>query len=395
MLSRGSEWNRWDPHIHSPDTVLNDQFRGTDPWSSYLDALEAKTPRIQAIGVTDYYLTENYEKVLRLKATERLPDVQLIFPNVEMRLDAAAQSGFINIHLLVSPEDSNHVRELRRILSRLMFSAFEDSFSCTREDLIRLGRRANPDVRDERTALREGATQFKANFTELRDVIRQSAWAKQNILIAVAGGSGDGTSGLRDGADATLRQEIESFAHVIFSSNPAQREFWLGQRSVSQPQLRRRYGGLKPCLHGSDAHSVSGVGEPQEDRFSWVKGGVEFDSLRQACIDPAGRVYVGPEPPPTTAPSQVISSLTVDGAVWMGAAEIPLNSGLVTIIGARGSGKTALAEMIATGCDGIPESVWNNDASHNSSFLTRANRHLGDARVLLNRKFQRSFSLNP
>ena len=36
----------------------------------------------------------------------------------------------------------------------------------------------------KRTALREGATQFKANFTELRDVIRQSAWAKQNILIA-------------------------------------------------------------------------------------------------------------------------------------------------------------------------------------------------------------------
>ena len=93
---------------------------------------------------------------------------------------------------------------------------------------------------------------------------------------------------------------------------------------------------------------------------------------------------MGPEPPPTTAPSQVISSLTVDGAVWMGAAEIPLNSGLVTIIGARGSGKTALAEIVATGCDGIPESVWNSDASHNSSFLTRANRHLGDARVLLN-----------
>lgn len=65
MLSRGSEWNRWDPHIHSPDTVLNDQFRGTDPWSSYLDALETKIPRIRAIGVTDYYLTDNYEKVLR------------------------------------------------------------------------------------------------------------------------------------------------------------------------------------------------------------------------------------------------------------------------------------------------------------------------------------------
>ena len=29
MISRGSEWNRWDPHIHSPDTVLNDQGCGS------------------------------------------------------------------------------------------------------------------------------------------------------------------------------------------------------------------------------------------------------------------------------------------------------------------------------------------------------------------------------
>ena len=245
MLSRGSEWNRWDPHIHSPNTVLNDQFRGTDPWSRYLDALEAKTPRIRAIGVTDYYLTGNYERVLRFKETGRLPDVELIFPNVEMRLDAAAQSGFINIHLLVSPEDPDHVRELGRILSRLTFSAFQDSFACTRDDLIRLGRRANPNIQDERVALREGATQFKVNFNELRDGFGQSAWAKRNILVAVAGGSGDGTSGLRDGADATVRQEIESFAHVIFSSNrastrvlarPAERHCGGASRALRRPQ---------------------------------------------------------------------------------------------------------------------------------------------------------------
>ena len=383
MLTRGSQWARWDPHIHSPDTVLNDQFRGTDPWTVYLDTLKAKTPHIRAIGVTDYYSTDNYEKVLQFKAAGRLPHVELIFPNVEMRLDAAAQSGFINIHLLVSPEEPDHVAGLARLLSRLTFSAFQDSFACTRDDLIRLGTRSNPDLRDERTALREGATQFKVNFTDLREIIGQNAWARQNILVAVAGGSGDGTSGLREGADATLRQEIETFAHIIFSSNPAQREFWLGQRSVSEQQLRTRYGGLKPCLHGSDAHSVSDVGRPRENRYSWVKGGIEFDSLRQACIDPAGRAYVGPEPPPTTAPSQVISSLTIAGADWMGTGEIPLNSGLVAIIGARGSGKTALAEMIATACDGLPESVWSNDAAPNSSFLTRASPHLGDARVLL------------
>ena len=332
MLSRGSQWNRWDPHIHSPGTVLNDQFRGADPWGRYLDALEAETPPIRAIGVTDYYLTDNYEKTREFKKAGRLPNVQLIFPNIEMRLDAAAKSGFINIHLLVSPEDPDHVHELGRILTRLTFSAFADSFTCKREELIRLGKCANPTIRDERAALRE---------------------------------------------------EIEKFAHVIFSSNPAQREFWLGTRSASEAVLRTRYGGLKPCLHGSDAHSESKVGEPQEDRFSWVKGDIEFDSLRQACIDPADRVYVGPKPPATTIPSQVISSVAVENGDWIGPEEIPLNSGLVTIIGARGSGKTALAEMIVTGCDGIPEPVWDSDALHSSSFLARARPFLGDGRVRL------------
>ena len=229
----------------------------------------------------------------------------------------------------------------------------------------------------------EGELRFKVSFNELREVFGQNAWAKQNILVAVAGGSGDGTSGLRGGADATVRQEIESFAHVIFSSNRAQREFWLGQRSVTETELHARYGGIKPCLHGSDAHSEGAVGEPQEERFSWVKGGVEFDSLRQACIDPAGRVYVGPKPPTTTMPSQVISSMAVEDADWFGIDKIPLNSGLVTIIGARGSGKTALAEMIATGCDGVPDVVWDSEAPPSSSFLTRARSHLGEGKVRL------------
>ena len=124
MLNRGSQWNRWDPHIHTPGTLLNDQFRGSDPWGSYLDNLEAEAPPIRAVGITDYYLTENYERVLEFKAAGRLPDVHLIFPNVEMRLDAAAKSGFINIHLLVSPEDPDHLQELTRILMRLTFTAY-------------------------------------------------------------------------------------------------------------------------------------------------------------------------------------------------------------------------------------------------------------------------------
>lgn len=383
MINRGSEWHRWEPHIHTPGTILNNQFGDNDPWEAYLTSLEDLSPKVEAIAVTDYYVTDTYEAFLKHKSVGRIPEVKLLFPNVELRLDVAAKSGFVNIHLLVSPEDPNHLLEVRRILKRLQFHAYNDRFDCTREELIKLGKCADPTITDDGAALRHGATQFKVNFDQLRKVIHEVDWAKKNILIAVAGGTGDGTSGVREAADATVRQEIEKFAHIIFSSSEAQREFWLGQRNTPIEDLRERYDGCKPCLHGSDSHNPSTVGQPMSNRFSWIKGALEFDSLRQACIDPEGRAYVGEQPPRSAMPSQVISQVRIDQADWATTPDIPLNSGLVAIIGARGSGKTALADVIAAGCDAITPAGWNADENVSASFLVRARTLVGDAKTTL------------
>jgi hypothetical protein len=366
-LNSGSRWYRWEPHIHAPGTVLNDQFKGTDRWERYLKALETATPAIRAIGVTDYYSTESYERVCEAKRQGRLPCCELIFPNIEMRLGIGTVKGkWVNLHLLVSPEDPDHLTELKRFLARLTFSAYGDSFSCNKGDLIRLGHWSDPSLTDPVIELQRGSEQFKVLFDQLKQIYAGSAWAQQNILIAVAGSETDGTSGVRDAADATLRQEIEKFAHVIFASSPAQRDFWLGRRNATEDELQWRYGGLKPCMHGSDAHEERTVGIPDADRYSWVKGALEFDALRQACIDPAGRAFVGVEPPFSTTLSQVIANVEVTGAPWAMTPRLAFNPGLVAIIGARGSGKTALADMIALGCDATSERL------SPASFLIRA-----------------------
>ncbi|MEC5208750.1 hypothetical protein QF022_003706 [Vogesella perlucida] len=383
MITRGSEWHRWEPHIHGPGTVFNNQFSGSDPWEDYLSRLEACSPTIEALAITDYYTTDVYEDVVRRKAEGRLPNIKLLFPNIELRLDVAAKTGFVNVHLLVSPEDSSHIAELQRFLSRLQFAAFDDRFDCTRADLIRLGRTANPALVDDRAALVHGATQFKVNFEALRNAFKESKWARTNILIAVAGGASDGTSGLRQAADQTMRQEIEKFAHIIFASSTAQREFWLGKRAISVQELHTRYGGCKPCMHGSDAHDMKSIGLPDDDRYSWIKGALTFDALRQACIDPEGRAYVGVEPPLSAMPSQVISNIDIENAPWAATSSIPLNAGLVAIIGARGSGKTAMADMIAVGCDAIPPNVWSAGEDISPSFLARARPLVREAKVKL------------
>lgn len=63
----GAQWLRWEPHVHAPGTVLNDQFKGAQAWEDYLTKLESAKPALRAIGITDYYSTEIYERVLAAK----------------------------------------------------------------------------------------------------------------------------------------------------------------------------------------------------------------------------------------------------------------------------------------------------------------------------------------
>ena len=149
----------------------------------------------------------------------------------------------------------------------------------------------------------------------MRREFTASAWAQKHIRVAVAGTADDGTSGVRAAADKTLREEIEKFADVIFAGSPLQRDFWLGQRSKGPDEIRARYRGLKPCLHGSDAHRLDDVATPFGERYSWIKGALDFDSLRQACIEPRGRAYVGAAPPESATPSQVIATVRRHGAL--------------------------------------------------------------------------------
>lgn len=363
--------------MHGPGTVLNDQYHGDGVWDEFLRRLEEANPPIRALGVTDYYSVDVYEAVLAKKNEGRLPQVDLLFPNIEMRYGVGTGKGApVNVHLLVSPEDPDHLEQVRRFLNALTFEAYDESFRCDKTDLIRLGRRHDKNTQDDQAALRVGTNQFKISPAQLIDKWRDSKWARENILIAVAGGSHDGTSGLQgDASLAALRKEIERNAHIIFSAQQGQREFWLGQGAASLEALNSEWGGCKPCLHGSDAHHLDQVGIPDKDRHCWIKGDLIFESLRQACFEPEARVFIGPVPPRGAMPSQVITSTALANAPWLKTTPIVLNGGLVGIIGARGSGKTALLEMLAAGGFALPAHLSDR------SFVQRASQYLGDATV--------------
>ena len=55
---RGSEWRRWDLHIHSPLSVLNNQYpnnpNGSLNWDQFINKLE-EIESVSVIGITDYF----------------------------------------------------------------------------------------------------------------------------------------------------------------------------------------------------------------------------------------------------------------------------------------------------------------------------------------------------
>lgn len=351
--------------MHLPGTVLNDEF-GSLGIPEALERLAACDPVIQAVGVTDYATTSTFRRALAAWNAGAGAAIELLFPNVELRLQVPTVKGrAVNLHLLCAPTD---VDELDRFLGLIDFQYQSRKYRATRDDLIALGRQFKQDPGlDDAAALREGTMQFKVDFDRLRSIYKEEAWARENCLIGFAGGQGDGTSGVRGdgGAFEAHRQEIERFAHTIFSGNPQTRLFWLGEGADSVVDLERKFGGPKLCLHGSDAHSLAKLGAPDGDRYCWLRGDATFETLLQSCIEPGGRSFVGSVPPGASQAQGRIEELVVTSPGWF-PPSVQINPGLVAIIGARGSGKTALADLIAAAAGS------HQPAENPDSFIRRA-----------------------
>lgn len=308
-------------------------------------------PRVSVLGITDYFSLRSYKRFVS-SCPDDLQSV-FAFPNVEMRLSVETRTGQgVNIHLLISPEDKDHVAKAEEQIRRLEFNFDGEDYPCTDEGLTRLGRRylvGDAHAAPEK-ALVEGASQFKVSFDKLKELFKRSEWLQRNVLVAVAAGN-DGLGGFsRDSSFWALREEIARFADVIFSGQPNERRFWLSEHHLAANGLRR-----KPCLHGSDAHELAKVLKPSDDRLCWIKGDASFESLRQTLVEPERRVWIGANPPTDAAGASTINALFVEAAPWMMTPAIELNSGLVTVIGAKGSGKTALADLIALAAEAQEE----------------------------------------
>lgn len=368
-MSRGSTWNIWDFHLHTPCSILNNQFGDPDSeqtWGSFLTAVEtvAKEKGVAAIGVTDYFSIEGYKKLIQYQSEGRLSGI-FLFPNIEFRVDRIIYRGKngtdprrLNVHVLFDPGIGIEQIE-EHFLHDLDFIYEEEPFGSSNKRKLKLANLRNfgqelqkqhPAFQNQ-DALFVGCKTAIVPISTIKDVLDNKRFRGRHLLVLAE----ENTEVMDwEGQDHAVRKHLIQMSHAVFSANPKSREFLLGQHHSSLDEYLAEFKSAKPCLWGCDSHGLAErFLEPDKQRYCWIKGEVSWDGLKQVLYEPVSRVRIQPDKPEPqksiyTIDSVRIAKTQINRSIGVAEVNIDLNPNLVTIIGGRGSGKTAILDLIAT-----------------------------------------------
>ena len=378
--SRGSIWRKWDLHVHTPCSTLNNGF--TTGFDEYAAALlqRAVGKQIAVVGITDYFTADGYSKLrkildddVRLTAlcgAEAVDDVRriLFIPNIELRTSTIVRSPDgrdrrVNFHVLFSNEitpeqiEEDFLREVK-FTAESAPGATDEEWPLTIRNLGVLGQRLKAQHRPfaEMTDLTVGMMNAVVDHGQVSEILeRKHSIFGNRYLIAVPADE-DLSECSWDGQGHLARKLMIQKSHMLFSANAGTRDFGLGLRHPSVEEFIAEFKSLKPCVHGSDAHDVEHLFIPDDERYTWIKADQTFAGLKRILREPDSRVFIGPEPPAldrqrtnTTRYCDLMSFVKVPDSTldehWF-SGDVPLNTGLVAVIGNKGSGKSALADSL-------------------------------------------------
>lgn len=364
---RGSEWRRWEMHLHTPFTKKEDQYTGKttdEKWDNFYTSIsnyigDGSNPlrSICAIAITDYLSVDNYLKVCTDK---RLPDsVKLVFPNVELRMTPIASDSPINIHCLFDPSIVGELES--RFFAHLKFQYKGNQYSATKAELIRFGRDFNGDSSlSENEALLIGSNQFVISIDTLLDVFSRNPQLKGKTIIVVSNSSTDGASMLRAHSDyfvgdvsqlEATRRAIYQLSDMVFSSNPKDIAYFLGDGPDDIDIVKEKCGSLMACIHGCDAHSNEKVFAPADDRFCWIKADPTFEGLKQVLYEPKERIRISSSIPDEKPEYYVIDRVEIAENDKFSPEPIYFSDKLTCIIGGKSTGKSLLLHNMAMAID--------------------------------------------
>jgi len=372
---KGSEWRKWDLHVHTPFSYLNTQF-GND-FDEYVRQLFKKAieKNIAAIGITDYFTIEGYKKLKQdyLENEEKLKELFtedeiekikqiLILPNIEFRLNKLVGSKRINYHVIFSNElpiediEDNFLREIKFIYEGAPQTE-DEKRPLTKHNLEMLGQKLREEHEQfqSKSDVEIGMTNAVVDDTDIARILANKKSIFDGKYLLLVPSDGDLSRVSWDSQDHNVRKVIIQKADGLFASNPNTIKWGLGKDYSTPEEFIKEFKSLKPCIWGSDAHDFDKLFEPDERRYTWIKADRTFEGLRQITYEPEERVRIQEQNPEFEVDKPYFSSIVISGDISVFEGErvtlkkqiIPLNKNLVTIIGGRGTGKSLLVNYLA------------------------------------------------
>lgn len=383
---RGSEWRQWDLHIHTPASFewRGAKFDRKNPDSAankalvdeMINALNEAEPEVFAL--MDYWTFDGWFALKRRLAEPEAPKLKkTVFPGIELRL-AAPMRGRLNAHVLFSNELDDQI--LKDFLAHLRIALIDRPLSdaalisFAREAPVGLlkphGIKPEQIAVDDEQAYIAGAKIIELTCESYKEAITKVP--DDQAIGFMPYDTNDGLSDVKWTEHYAYFLGLVRCSPIFESRNLDVRSAFVGEET---PGNAKFYSGIRQGLNdvsrlvvaGSDAHCFVGIlgsndrrgyGDFPSDKKTWIKADPTFRGLQQAIREPAKRSYIGVTPPKlehiagnkTYFIDHVVIS-KVEGSPltshWLGDVCLPLSSDLVAIIGNKGSGKSALADVIA------------------------------------------------
>lgn len=374
-IARGATWKKWDLHVHTPESLVHNYPGEKEAaWAAFLADIEALPPEFKVLGINDYLFIDGYERMLREKRHGRLKNIELLLPVIELRMDkfggileqvadreyTSSPWSRINLHVIFDEVEPALIREqfipaISRRYTLVPGAAGHWGGVITRENLTALGEAVISSLPQESRAtapspLKAGFNNLNVSYDGLREAL-ENPLLKGKHLIAIGKSEWDALR-WNDNTIADKKTVVNE-AHLIFTAASNPQAYIKARSALTAARVNNR---LLDC---SDAHSLSttNVKDRIGNCFTWIKADPTFEGLVQAIHEFDDRIYVGDTPPKRSIVEQnktkYINLIEVvkkaDSLLpesWF-SANIPLNPDLVAIIGNKGSGKSALSDILA------------------------------------------------
>jgi len=374
MNSVGSIWRKWDLHIHTPasfhwpgkplDQQTTAEREGT--CKAIIDKVNALD--IDAFCIMDYWTFNGYLAVRDYLQKHPRATAKRIFPGIELRLEAPTNHR-LNTHVLF--DDSILPETLGHFLARLCMGN-PSGKPPSRQNFIDLGKSYDagkirqhgykPEDQSENEQMcrlgMETAVVTRESLEHAIDLVGDEA-----CLLIQPYDTSDGLEDLDWKRHPYTDSYLMKMADIFETRHPVHVDLFLGfghpeKLNVGGEFIHNLGGEPKPVVSGSDAHSIEKYGEYPSNRITWLKAQPTFAGLQQVCHEPALRCFIGVTPPKqdhiAQNPTKYMKRLQIRKAPdatmsdeWFDGTDIEINPGLIAIIGNKGTGKSALADILA------------------------------------------------